>query len=709
MHTLWLDTETYNKRDISAGTYAYAETAEVMLIPYAVDDEPVQLIDLTMPEEYYDEHWYFDPLDYDSYYDDPNAEKQLEEFKLLAASRDCKKVAFNSMFDRTILAHELLCTFDPAEWECIMVQAMAHGLPASLDKLGEVMGLGSNLAKVKEGKKYIQRFCKPAPSNHNATRYTKYTHPEEWERFKQYAIRDVEAMREIAKRLPTWNTSPDNWADYHLDQRINDRGFEVDRELVEAGAVASEREKKRIKDRFKQLVGGVCTPTQRAKFLDHLNSTYNLGIENTQKATLEPLLNTSIPETAKELITLSLQANKTSTAKYAKLAPAISKDGRFRGGLQFCGASRTRRWAGRTFQPQNLPSRGLPKQHRINSYIDALKGGYEYFTHENLMLHGSAALRAVVKAPKGKVLLVADLANIEGRANAYLAGEQWKLDAFRAFDNGTGDDLYKITAGGILGCRPADVDSTNRNTFGKVPELALGYQGGVGGLQTFAKTYGVRMSDYWHVIASTFDSDIIEKAKYNYETWGQERAGDIDELEWIASEAVKLSWRARHPAIVSLWHACEDAARNAIEHPGLEFKAGEHLTFIYGSLHSHNWLLCRMSSGNYLTYYNPRITKDGLTCMGVDGVTKQWTVQHLYGGKFVENACQSWSRDIMAHNMRLIERGGFLIVLTVHDEVISEGDADKIDTFTELLQTVPDWAAGMPIAAEGFHCEAYRK
>lgn len=370
---LYLDTETYNEVDLKeVGTYRYAETAEILLATYAIGDQPVSCIDFT------ENH--------------PGDRTMLADMMHEADTIS----AHNAMFDRNVLRLGNLKIEAPIEqWRCTMVQALQHALPDSLEDLGRVLGLPEDQQKLKEGKKLIQRFCKPAPRNHKADRYTKETHPEEWERFKQYAIQDVATMRESHRRLPTWNWKEDDIALYHLDQRINDRGFAVDTELALAGARAAEKEKASITKRFRELTG--VNPTQRAKVQEFINSNYGLDLEATAKHIMQPIADDeSLPAQLREIASLMLSANKSSTAKYAKMAKAVSSDGRYRGGLQMAGANRTRRWAGRGYQPQNLPSRGLPKVAEVETYIEALKADVHDMLFDDLMLYGAAALRGVV-------------------------------------------------------------------------------------------------------------------------------------------------------------------------------------------------------------------------------------------------------------------------------------------------------------------------
>ena len=372
MTTIYLDTETFNRTPIKAGTYRYAESAAIMMIQWAIDDGPVQI-------------W-----DYSEGTPPPDLASFVENY-------DAQVIAHNSMFDRNVLRlGDLKMTIPLERWRCTMVQAMQHALPDGLDAVGKTLGLPQDLQKNKEGKALIDRFCKPAPNNHKADRYTRETHPAEWERFREYGHQDVVTLREVHRRLPDWNWQPDDIAMWHLDQCINDRGFAVDIELAEAGARAAIEEKTYLNTRFAELTGGL-RPTQRAKVQEFINTTYGLSLESTAKPVMAPLAADESQSTAlREMAEIMLSANKTSTAKYGAIASAASSDGRFRGGLQFSGASRTRRWAGRNFQPQNLPSRGLPHGDLIELYIAALKTGVHREVFDELMLYGSAALRGVV-------------------------------------------------------------------------------------------------------------------------------------------------------------------------------------------------------------------------------------------------------------------------------------------------------------------------
>lgn len=745
---LFLDLESFNEADIDVGTYKYAESAEIMLVSYAIDDGPARVWDCTDPRE------------------------NLLPDDLDAALLDADEIyAHNAQFDRTVLRLQWpeLCP-DLLRWRCTMAQALSHALPAGLGSLCSVLDVPEDLAKIAEGKKLIHLFCKPLPANRKLRRATRETHPVEWARFIQYAANDIEAMRECHRRMPKWNWNDSAIAEWHLDQRINDRGFAVDLELTQAGVAASEKEKARLGARFVELTQGVVErPTQRAQFMAFLNERYGLDLDNTRSDTFLQLLKGELPADCAELMRLSIAANKTSTAKYAALDAAVSRDGRFRGGLQFAGAGRTRRWAGRVYQAQNLPARGLPKALEVATYIDALKVGVHDLMFDELMRFGAAALRGCVVAPADAVLNVADLANIEGRKLAWLANEKWKLEAFRDYDAGIGPDLYNITAVSIIGGDPWKVEKKNRNVFGKVPDLAClsegqlvttdrgpvpiehvtremrvwdgiefvehdgvvyqgikdvieydglvatpdhrvfvsgpfgertvhfataarthtplleshpaqqaeelarhrgkarvfdilnagprnrfvvsgklvhncGYRGGVAGFQKFAHAYNVRMADHWETIRTLIAPEHTERALWNFDKWGHTQLVDleIDKWEWVASETCKLAWRARHPATVRFWYALQDACILAIRNWGGEFKAGRLIKVRCVTYKGSRWMVIALPSGRYLTYFNPRVNKEGTIVYEGEAAeegktTRIWIDVYTHGGKLTGN------------------------------------------------------------------------
>ncbi len=351
--TVYLDTETFSATPIRDGTYKYAADCEVDIISYAVDDRGAEVLDVT---------------------ENP---AHAREFVLWMIN-DCEDeiVAHNAMFDRNVLRLGNLKIEIPIErWRCCMVKGMAHGLPGGLEKQGDILGIDSDKKKLKDGKALMMLFCKPRPRNMKLRRATRLTHPAEWARYLEYARTDVIAMREVWKKLPSWNYGAQEVALWHLDQMINDRGYLIDVEFANAALVATDREQELLAKRAVEMTDGyVNAATQRDRLLEYILGEYGYHLPDLQKATLERLLTDDrIEEGAKDLIRLRLDASTTSTAKYKTLTKAVGSDDRLRGTLQFDGAARTRRDAGRIFQPQNLPSRGLLPNEDVEFGIAAVK------------------------------------------------------------------------------------------------------------------------------------------------------------------------------------------------------------------------------------------------------------------------------------------------------------------------------------------------
>ncbi|MBC8950220.1 hypothetical protein [Xenorhabdus sp. TS4] len=449
LELLFCDLETYSDTPINCGTHRYAEDAEVMLFAYALDNNPVKVWDVTsgtsMPTE---------------------LQKALATPSILTVWHN------GGMFDSVILQHTLGIDIPLVRLHDTMVQALAHGLPGSLGTLCDVLGINADKAKDKEGKALINLFCKPRPKNSKYRRATRLTHPEEWQRFIKYAGSDIEAMREVYRKVPKWNLSPTEVLLWQLDQHINRRGICMDIDLANSALSAVDQEQKRLAKRTQEMTDGdVQAATQRDAMLRHITTAFGVELPDMQKSTLERrIADPDIPSALRELLSIRLQASTTSTSKYKALMKSVSSDGRLRGTKQFCGASRTGRWAGRIFQPDNLPRPTL-NQDTIDTGIEALKSNCADLLFDNIMELTSSALRGVIIAPNGKKLVVSDLSNIEGRMLAWLAGEDWKLKAFSEYDNGTGSDLYKLAYARAYGMNVDDVDK-NQRQIGKVMELA---------------------------------------------------------------------------------------------------------------------------------------------------------------------------------------------------------------------------------------------
>ena len=685
MSFLYLDTETYSDIPINHGTHVYATSVEVMLVPWAIDDGPVQVWDRTADTEW--------PAPLQAALVDPSV----------------TVVIHNSHFDRNVLRYALHVDIPTERIHDTMVQALAHGLPAGLADLCEVFRLEADKAKDKAGKKLIQLFCKPLPANRKLRRATAQTHPAEWEAFKAYAASDIEAMRSIKARMPMINMGPKELALWRLDQKINDRGVAIDMDLVHAALTAIGHTQRELGIKAREMTRNeVANATQRDALLAFIFEEFGMHLPDLQGATIDKVLRKDdLPPELRALLIVRQQASTTSTSKYRTLARATSADGRLRGTLQFNGASRTGRWAGRLFQPQNLPRPSM-KQRRIDAGIEALKAGCAQLVEDDIMALTSNVIRGTIIAPPGRKLVVADLSNIEGRVQAWLAGEEWKLDAFRAFDAKTGPDLYKLAYAKSFGVRPEDVDKDQRQV-GKVQELALAYAGGVGAFVTFADVYKIQLEDLASRVLVEAPEALVKEADGFYE-WMLKIKGNTYNLSPHAFEAcdtLKRGWRQGHPAISSYWAELEQAAKNAVLNPGEEFPARKVVCKA-----TKNWLFIRMPSGRSLCYPAARVMDEGLTYTGTDQFTRKWVRIQTHGGKLFENLCQAVARDIMAEHMPAIEGYNYTIDLTVHDELICETpDSPEFnaDQLAAMMATPPDWAPDIPLAAAGFDTYRYRK
>lgn len=688
MTILWFDCETYSECDLKAhGTPRYAEhpSTEITVVQWAIDDGEPTVWDCTR-------------LDH-----------KLSSLGIHLRDPNVTVVAHNSMFDRTLLRKCWGVDVPVERWYDTMIQAMSHGLPGSLDKIGGIVGLSADEAKDKRGRQLIQMFCKPQPRTKK--RNTRGTHPEQWAEFLEYSRQDIVAMRAISKKLPNWNYKPGapELALWHLDQRINDRGFMVDVDLARAAIEAVAEEQARLKRLTVETTGGaVSSPSKRDQLLAHILMDYGVSLPDLKADTLKRRLeDPELPESVKLLLSIRLEATKTSTAKYKAAINATSNDGRLRNTLQFAGAQRTSRWAGRVFQPQNMPRPDMD-QEQIDIGIEALKQGCAPLVFDDVMRLTANTVRGCIVAPPGKKLVIADLANIEGRGLAYLAGEAWKIQAFRDYDAGTGADLYKLAYARSFNTTPESVTKGQRQ-IGKVMELGLGYEGGVAAFLTFAAVYQMDLDDLADAVWSTASEDALAAAQGMLEWVKKKRRSTfgLSDRVYVACEVLKTAWRKAHPMTCALWENVSTSVLLAIANPGETFRVRQLALRVDGA-----WLRIRLPSGRYLCYINPKVEAKQISYSGVNQYTRQWDRIKTYGGKLVENIVQAWARDVLAYNMAPIEAKGYEIVLTVHDELLTETPDNPeftADTLGNLMSSPPPWAADCPLAAAGFETYRYRK
>lgn len=646
---LFLDIETFSTVDLSAcGAYKYAEDPafDVLLVAYAYDDDPVQCVDLARGEAL--------PAGVVSDIIDADGTR-------------ARKVAYNAAFERVCLSRYLGERLSPHKWSCAMIQGAAAGYPMGLEACGAALGLPQDKAKLAAGRALIRRFCVPNPvTGGGFTLHTPDDSPSEWEAFKAYCIRDVEAEREIFKRTLYAQASPHERDDYETDQRINDRGVLIDTDLVAvARTVIAEETTAGYREAAE--VTGLDNPNSRAQLKSWVEASLGVALEKLDKAAVVDLLARDLPDDVRRALELRQKLNKTSTAKYDSMARAACRDGRVRGSLQFYGATRTGRWAGRLLQLQNLPQNHLDDIGAVRALVRAGDSAtlalLGYDTTDTL----SQLIRTAIIPPEGHVFAIADYSAIEARMTAYLCGEEWQLEVFR--DHGK---IYEATAAQMFHLPiEAIAKGSPERQKGKVASLALGYEGGVGALKAM----------------------------------GADRMG-MSEAE--QRDTVKR-WRAANTNIVKAWSDLSTAVKQVIAagEGHIRYACGTTIYLLGGIL------VLRLPSGRRLHYVEPRLTGDRITYAGQNSVTKKWGRIETYGGKLLENIVQATCRDIMAHALANLELRGFPVVMHVHDEAVAEVPTDSAEALlAEMIGTmeiVPSWLPRFPLRAAGFTSEFYKK
>ena len=708
MTTLYQDTETFSSVNLfTAGVHAYSEApdAEVMLWAYALDDDAPQVWDLTeggpMPAA---------------------LARALDDPAIL-------QVWQNSHFDRTMIRNTLGIELPLEQIEDTMIQGLAHGLPGGLDKLCSALKIDLDEAKDKRGKQLIHRFCKPLPKNMTLRRATRLTHPEEWEEFKDYACQDIVAMRAVRRKLPTWNTRPSNsglrgWDQWRLDQRINDRGVLMDVDLAKAAISAVAEAKIDLDaDVYEMTDEAVDTGNQRDALLKYILSEHGVELPDMKAGTLEKrLADESLPDAVRELIVLRMDTATTSVGKYKKVLSVVSRDNRARALIQFCGASRTGRDAGRLVQPQNFP-RPTMSGAAVEVGIEALKSGMADILYPSRsVLDGqgkvlspgvakvaSNALRGLIIAPPGRKLVVSDLSNIEGVVGAWLAGEDWKLKAYAdVFADPTKPDMYKLAYARSFGVSTDAITKAQRQ-LGKIQELALAYEGGVGAFVTFVMTYKMDLNAVADAVLPTLSAQVLKDATgmWNWRRSKHMTTYGLTERVFVACEALKALWREAHPQISSYWKELENAAKTAMLNPG-DLIPSRRLGFIKNGA----WLRMILPNGDSVCYPSAHVERGKIIYQGVNQYTRQWGRIGTYGGKLFENADQATARDVLFSSKMWVEEAGYDILLPAHDELITETPDDptfSAPVLSSMMATQPWWAEDLPLKAEGFEAYRYRK
>lgn len=637
MTTISIDFETYSECDIkTAGGYNYAghPSTEVLCMAWAIDDEEPEL---WVPG-------------------DPIPQRLHDELDGAG-----EIWAWNAAFERAVWKHQMhkhgwYCDIDATQWNDTAALAAILALPRALGQCAQVLQLTEQ--KDTRGRYLIQRLCQPY-------RGERRRDPELLEELYSYCKQDVRTERAIKNLLQPYKPMSDAERDvWLLDQEINWRGLGIDVDNVENAIDLIFQTARRLNARAQEISGGVLPDVgSRARVMAWAQSRgYTLpGYD--KSAVLEALADPALPDDVRQVLEIRQTLGKASTSKYQSMQNLAGHDNRARGVFSYHGAQ-TGRWAGRGFQPQNLPRPAFGDTDNCITLFDQRDPEIIETLYGDPMVALSSCLRGMIVPAAGNRFLVSDFSAIEARVLAWLADEQGPLDVFRE-----GGDIYCHAATGIYNREITPKDKDERQ-IGKVAVLALGYQGGVGAFQTMAKAYRVEVKDE--------DADRI-----------------------------KVAWRKAHPKIVRFWYALEAAAQNAVRHKGHAFEAGPITFRVVG-----NFLFAKLPSGRRLAYYHPTIGHDGLEFWGTDSkLGGRWGKLNTYGGKLCENVTQAVARDLLAESMLRLENHGYNVVASIHDEVICElpRGVGSLEHMEEFMCELPDWASGLPMDAEGFECERYRK
>lgn len=687
----FIDTETFSRVPLNTGLARYsANGGEVMIVTWALDEEPVNCWDVTRGEAV--------------------PQKLIDDLKQAK-----RIIAQNAQFDRTMLElmqrwRDLAPLIPP--WYCTMTMALRHGLPGGLDKLSTIFKLSDTEAKL-EGRDFIQLFCK---LNKEGKRHTRHTHPKEWRDFLKYATQDVRAMREIYYKCPSWNDSAEElWLTEH-DYTINTRGVGIDLNFATHAVRAALAEQARLGEKANELTSDYLDrATQRDRLLEFIFVEHGISLPDLKQDTVERRIeDPELPPLLKELLLVRLSASKSSTAKYKRVLQR-QVAGRLYFLLQIYGALRTGRWAGRDFQPQNLrrPSKAYEDFDNVLNAIAAVLAGAEDILLDDVMDALSSCLRSVIVAAPGRKLVVSDQSNIEGRFLPWLAGDEPMLQYFREFDAGRAEDYYKVVYGRCFNVDPATVGKGQKRQIGKVLELAFAIGGGVGACVTAAATYKIDLEELAAAAEAAVPRQVWLDAVETYK-WAKKKGLSYSRLLpehiYVACESLKVLWRESRAPTVDFWDACQMAAVRAIHSPGKAFKAGEFLEFDRKG----TWLRMRLPSGRYLGYPNVGYNEDSneISYMAWNVYRKAWCRERTYGSKFASDARQGGSRDTLACKVKWAEQSGYPIILTVHDEFVTEPlDSERYSAagLSKILSAPIAWAPGLPLAASGFEGPRYRK
>ena len=643
MDTLAIDIETYSDvslPDCGVHRYAASEQFEILLFAYSLNDEPTRIIDLA------------------------SGEKISDKIMEYLTDDSVIKTAYNAAFERNCINRFFGLSLKPEGWRCTLVQASMLSLPLSLEGVGEALNLDKK--KMSEGKDLIRYFCmpcKPTKANGGRTRNLPSDAPEKWELFKTYCIRDVDVEKQIRNKLAKFPIPDREQKLYCMDQRINDRGIMVDQELI-GHAVACDLLYKETVTKKAYEISGLENPNSVSQLKDWLNEK-GIEVDSLAKAAVEELVENTQGDVS-EMMKLRLAMSKTSVKKYEAMERSVCPDGRVHGLLQFYGANRTGRWAGRLVQIHNLPQNHMEDLELARSLVKEGRYDLVELLYDSTPDVLSELIRTAFVARPGCRFIVSDFSAIEARVMGYLAGEGWVMEEFRGdgkIYEQTASKMFHIPIGEITKGSPY-------RARGKGASLACQYGGAEGALISM---------------------------------------GALNFVEEEELKGLVRSWRTANPHIVNYWYEIDGAVKAAVKERKMT-KVGM-VTVYYQS----GMLKIALPSGRVLSYVRPRMTvnrfgSESVSYEGV-GTNRKWTRIESYGAKFCENIVQATARDVLAEAMLSLEKKGFDIVCHIHDEVVLEvpEGTSSVEEVNEIMAVCPDWCEGLPLKAAGFESPFYKK
>jgi DNA polymerase len=727
MPNIYFDFETRSPVPIRLGIDNYFSRAQPLILTYAIDEGPVYLVDFTQS---------------------PGKRPNVEAFA------DATWIAHNAQFDRRVLERLLDVHLPIERFRCTQAQAYSHGLPGSLETLGEVLGIKLKKLTGDDGHKLMLFFCTPRAMRKDGTPVWNepHEHPEQWEKFKLYAIRDVEALREVYKKLPTWNYQGENLETWFLDQRINERGFALDKQL--AGAAQRMLEvAKGTQQRYANALtlGDVTSVTQRQKLLDWFNSS-GLEIASMKASDIrEALESDDLPPAHRFLLELRLEGSKSSGAKYRRGLECVGPDGRIRDTMLFSGANRTGRWSGRNFQPQNLPRpsahwEDLDKANPWKPIEEIAVPAVRTESVEIAALHGGVnavcndIIRSCIVTELGNEFVSADWANIESRFLAWCTDNAWKLEYFRAVDRGEAADSYKALWCRFFNMKIEDVTKTERQAAKRL-DLACGYLGSVGALIAMSILDNVDMTDWPKLVLPKATEQQLKKAHRAWRTAfiNGEDFGVEPDIFKAAHIMVQL-YREANAAVVDEGYHIGSVVNDAMRNPNTLFRAAKCDIWYNGQA-----LIIQLPSKRRLFYWSPQLREEDELDIETGEIKrrevfyykasrgKQWRWLKGWPGLWIENICQAGCNDVLRIGLLEVQRyclqepriAAWLntlpanartpLVLHVHDEPTAELPRgllshEKLEwLLTDNLAAKYNWLHGLPLAASGWTGGSYRK